>query len=317
MVEGVIAIIITVLLIPAVIVLGLLFEGMDRKLHARMQERIGPPLLQPIYDFIKLFGKEQLVPEESASLIFSITPVIAAICPIISSVVTLSAVIFRVTFMGDIILILYLINMPSIMYAIGGASSGNPYGAIGFSRSLTMMLSYELILIMSLVLTVFKTDFTLASYTIIQVQESLNTAMVCAYPSMLFAAASFLVCIPAAVAVVPFDIPEAKTEIAHGPLIEYTGSHLALMKLSKTMLAFNLTVLSTIIFFNHPLVFSWGGVYVSVLIRLLIAFVVMFFTITLPRTIFARSKPYQAFKFYWHMPFILILVSIFFVMIGM
>ncbi len=317
MIESLILILTVVLLVPISIILGLLFEGMGRKLQARMQNRRGPPILQPFYDFIKLFGKEQLVPETSASVIFTLAPVIAVISPIISSVMTMAVVLFQVPLEGDIILILYLLTIPSLMYAVGGASSGNPFGAIGFSRTITMMLAYELPFIMSLALTMFKTEFTLASYSVIQLQETLGTAMVLAYPSMLFAGAAFVLCIPAAVAVVPFDVSEAKTEIAHGVLIEYTGSHLALMKLSKTMLSFNLTLLATILFFNHPLLFGWAGVYGSMMVRLLLAFVVMFAAATLPSTIFARSKPYQAFRFYWKIPMLFVVLSIFFVMIGL
>jgi formate hydrogenlyase subunit 4 len=306
-----------VLLGPLAIVLGLLFEGMSRKLQARMQNRRGPPILQPFYDFIKLFGKEQLVPETSASAIFTLAPIIAAITPIIGSVMTMSVVLFQVPVEGDIILILYLLTIPSLMYAVGGAASGNPFGAIGFSRSITMIIAYEVILILSMALTVFKTEFTLASYSIIQMQESLGTAMVLAYPSMFFAGVAYILCIPAAVAVVPFDVSEAKTEIAHGVLLEYTGSHLALMKLSKMMLSFNLALLATVLFFNHPVLLGWGCVYASMIVRLLMAFAVIFFSATLPSTIFARSKPYQAFRFYWKIPILSVGMSILFVMIGM
>ncbi len=304
------------MLVPSSVVLGLLFEGMDRKLHARMQNRIGPPILQPFYDFIKLFGKEQLVPETSASVIFTLVPIIAAICPIISSVMTMAVVFLQVPVEGDIILIIYLLTIPSLMYAVGGAASGNPYGTIGFSRSITMMLAYELTFIMSLVLAMFKADFTLASYGIVQIQESMGTAMVLASPGMVFAAAAFLLCIPAALSVAPYDIPNAKTEIAHGVLIEYTGSHLALMKLSKDVLALNLTLLATILFFNHPLLFAFGGIYGSIIMRLVLAFAVMFFTVTLPRTIFARFKPYQALRFFWGLPLLLVILSTFLVMTG-
>jgi formate hydrogenlyase subunit 4 len=317
MIEGLLAIATIVLLFPATVVLGFLFEGVDRKLHARMQNRRGPPILQPFYDFIKLFGKEQLVPETSASSIFTTAPIIAAICPIVSAVIMTSTMLFRVTFEGDIILILYLLTMPGLMYAVGGASSGNPYGVIGFSRSIMIMLAYELVFIMSLALTAFKTEYIFASYAVVEAQETLGTAMVLAYPSMLFAGIAFLCAIPAAVAVTPFDIPEAKTEVAHGPLIEYTDSHLAFMKMSKTMLTFNLTFISTLLFFNHPLLFGLGGIYGSFVIRLLLALLVMFITVTLPRTIFARSKSHQAFKFYWRIPMLLVALSILFMMIGL
>ncbi|MBE0512770.1 NADH-quinone oxidoreductase subunit H, partial [Candidatus Bathyarchaeota archaeon] len=135
MTESTLTLIAIALSFPVIVFLSLLFEGIDRKLHARMQNRIGPPVIQPFYDFVKLFGKERIVPESAASLIFTTVPVIAAICAVLGGMIPLITALFRVSLVGDLILILYLLTMPSLMIILGGSSSGNPFGAIGFSRS--------------------------------------------------------------------------------------------------------------------------------------------------------------------------------------
>ncbi|MEM4736130.1 MAG: complex I subunit 1 family protein [Candidatus Thorarchaeota archaeon] len=284
---------------PMVVGVSLIFDGVDRKLHARMQNRVGPPLLQPFYDIIKLFGKEQLVPETSAKSIFVTAPLVAVACPIVSSVMTVVIATLHIRVEGDIVLMIYLLTMPALMFAVAGASSGNPYGAIGFSRAILLIISYELAMIMSLLLAVLKTGTALASYAVIEAQYSLGNALALSYPSMFVAALVFLSCIPAAMSVVPFDTPVAKTEIAHGTLIEYTGSNLAFMKLAKSVLCFNLTFLATVVFFNQPILFSWFPGALSLIPRMGVALLLMVITVTLPRTVLARSKPHQVLDFYW------------------
>lgn len=320
MVDGISIFFAITLLFPVVIFLSFIFEGIDRKLHARMQKRIGPPVIQPFYDFVKLFGKERIVPETAASPIFTTVPIIAAVCAVLGGVIPLTTVLLKVSLVGDLILLLYLLAMPSLMMMLGGSSSGNPFGAIGFSRLVVMTISYEVPLIMSVALITLKTGFSITCYDILLAQENAGLPLAFVYPSMGFAAATFLLCIPSAVGIVPFDIPEAKTEIVHGPLVEYTGPYLALMKLAKATLAFTLSFLAAMLFFYMPAYFKGSDIYepwLNLGISLLIAFVIMFCTITFPRTIFARLKIGQAFRFYWSLPTMFVVFSIVFQIIGM
>lgn len=320
MTGGMLTLIAVTLSFPIVVFLSLLFEGIDRKLHARMQNRIGPPIIQPFYDLAKLFGKERIIPETATSSIFTTVPIIAVVCAVLGGVIPLITVLLRTSLVGDLILVLYLLAMPSLMIMLGGSSSGNPFGAIGFSRSVAMFMAYEVPLVVSVALITFKTGFSITCYDILLAQKSLGVPLAFAYPSMVFAAASFLLCITSAVGVVPFDIPEAKTEVVHGPLIEYTGPYLALMKLAKTTLAFTLSFLAATLFFYMPVYFSSFGTYepwLSLGASFFVAFVIMLCTVTFPRTIFARLKIGQAFKFCWSIPMILVALSIMFMILGM
>lgn len=288
--------------LPSVFFLSILFEGIDRKIHARMQRRIGPPIIQPLYDFIKLLFKENIVPETAARSIFNVSPSLAAVFSIIGAAIPLANLIAKNSIVGDLILVMYLLTMSSIMIVIGGSSSGNPYGAVGFSRKIMILIGYDIPLLASVISLSIKAGPSLMLYSIILAQVDLGRCFAYAYPSSAIAALIFLLCISAAVGVVPFDIPEAKTEIIHGPLIEYSGPHLALLKLAKNLTNFSLSLLAFILFFYFPVISKLSIVLgqMAVLgICLLGSLAVTFLTVTLPRTVFARLKIGQAFKAYW------------------
>jgi NADH-quinone oxidoreductase subunit H len=305
--------------IPSVFFLSLLFEGIDRKIHARMQRRIGPPIIQPFYDFIKLLFKENIVPETAARSIFNAAPSLAAASSIVGAAIPLANLIAKDSIIGDLILVMYLLTMSSIMVIIGGSSSGNPYGAVGSSRKIMMLIGYEIPLLVSVVSLSIKAGPSLTHYSIILSQIESGKCFAYAYPSSAIAALTFLLCVSAAVGVVPFDIPEAKTEIIHGPLIEYSGPHLALLKLAKSLTNFSLSLLAFTLFFYFPAISELSIVFgemAALGICLLGSLAVMFLTVTLPRTVFARLKIGQAFKTYWFFPLPMAIISLILSVLG-
>ena len=304
-------IVVLLLASPVVFFISLLFEGIDRKVHARMQKRIGPPIIQPFYDFIKLFNKERIVPMTASSRIFTTIPIIAVAASILGATIPLTSLLLETSVGGDLILVLYLLAMSSVMVMVGGSSSGNPYGAIGFSRKTTMLIAYEMPMLISIVSVALKCN-SLAYYDVVSVQINSKLLLAFASPSMAVAAATFLLCMPAAVDTVPFDISEAKTEIVHGPFVEYGGPFLALFNLAKAASKFALTLLVATLFFYFPALFD-GSVLLGVGVVLLSLVIVLIFwllMITIPRTIFARLKIGQAFKFYWLIPLPLSIISV-------
>jgi NADH-quinone oxidoreductase subunit H len=305
--------------IPSVFFLSLLFEGIDRKIHARMQRRIGPPIIQPFYDFIKLLFKENIVPETAARSIFNAAPSLAAASSIVGAAIPLANLIAKDSIIGDLILVMYLLTMSSIMVVIGGSSSGNPYGAVGSSRKIMMLIGYETPLLVSVVSLSIKAGPSLTHYGIILSQIESGKCFAYVYPSSAIAALTFLLCVSAAVGVVPFDIPEAKTEIIHGPLIEYSGPHLALLKLAKSLTNFSLLLLAFTLFFYFPAISELSiifGEMTALGICLLGSLAVMFLTVTLPRTVFARLKIGQAFKTYWFFPLPMAIISLILSVLG-
>ncbi|MEM3547115.1 MAG: complex I subunit 1 family protein [Candidatus Bathyarchaeia archaeon] len=301
------------IMLPLVFFFSLFFEGIDRKIHARMQWRIGPPIIQPFYDFIKLFCKERITPSTAARGIFSSAPLIAASSSVLGASILLASIITEANVAGDLILVLYLLATSSILIMVGGSSSGNPYGAIGFSRKATLFICCELPMLISIMSISVKSNLTISYYDIILTQLQARSCFALTSLSSFIAALSFLLCIPAVVGVVPFDIPEAKTEIVYGPLIEYGGPYLALLRLAKDSTSFLLAFLASTIFF-YPIAFlehsfSLSG-WTVLGICIFTSLIVMLITITIPRTIFARLKIGQAFRFYCIFPLPLATISL-------
>ena len=303
---------------PLVFVVSLLFDGIDRKLHARMQRRIGPPITQPLYDFVKLFSKERIVPVTASLAIFTVLPPIAAAASILGASILLATLLFGVSIGGDLLVVLYLLAMSSVLVMVGGSSSGNPYGAVGLSRKMSMLIAYEVPLLLS-ILSVYLKVNSLSYYDVASAQIMAESMLALAFPSMAVAAAAFLICIPAAADAVPFDVSEAKTEIVYGPLVEYGGPFLALFKLAKSASNLALTLLAATLFFYLPAFFGEGASLGlgSLIICLVFALFFWFLTITVPRTVFARLKVGQAFKFYWLVALPLSVVAVLLSVLGL
>ena len=115
---------------------GLLFSGViggfiswiDRKITARVQFRNGPPIMQPLYDFIKLLAKETIIPAQGSRTTFVLAPIMAVFGASISAVFILLPLLGLETgFSGDLLIIIYLLNIPPLAYMMGAMASGNPF----------------------------------------------------------------------------------------------------------------------------------------------------------------------------------------------
>ncbi|MGO9411243.1 MAG: NADH-quinone oxidoreductase subunit H, partial [Spirochaetia bacterium] len=122
------------------IVLGLAGQFVDRKLYARLQNRVGPPWFQPVADFFKLLGKETVVPEEADRRMFTLAPVFALGATIASSFyIPLWNAKPLFSFEGDLIVVLYLLLIPTLTYFLGGWYSRSVYSTLGAVRSITQL----------------------------------------------------------------------------------------------------------------------------------------------------------------------------------
>lgn len=152
-------------------VLGLIAAWIDRKITARIHYRVGPPLFQPLIDIIKLLGKETLIPKGASRTMFLLAPVIG-----FSSVVVVSSLLWGSNnnlltgFFGDIIVVLYLLAIPSISMMLGGFASGNPLARIGSSREMKLLLGYELPFVLAMLVPIIKSGFSLKLGEIISFQ---------------------------------------------------------------------------------------------------------------------------------------------------
>jgi NADH-quinone oxidoreductase subunit H len=219
-------------------VAGAFLSWFDRKISARVQFRKGPPLLQPFYDFFKLLlVKETILPKNGAPVIFLLAPVIAASGAALAGVFILLPLFgIETGFRGDLIVIFYLLAIPSFAYVLGALASGNPLAAVGGSREMKLILSYELSFMLVIAGVIMKAAQGTDLYTIISTQQETTPFIGSISGILLFIVAVF--CVQAKLGLVPFDMAEAETEINEGAFIEYSGAAYAFIKLTKYIMLF-------------------------------------------------------------------------------
>ena len=290
---------------------GMLLTGIDRKLVARMQKRVGPPILQPFYDFFKLMGKESIVPAAASRTVFLMAPLVGLAALV---VIQLFIPIFSFqAFSGvaDVIVILYLLLIPALAIIMGGAASGSPYAGVGLSREMVTVISCELPLVLVL-LAVGKTVGAALgkgltfSLTDIAAYQAANGCLICK-ASMIPAAVAMLLVIPGETGSHPFDAAEAETEICEGMLAEYSGPPLGVYKLSHAIKILTLTTLFTALFLGG---LGTGILLVDGLIVFAISIVLTVVCISLVHAVTARLKIEQIFKYYWTVVSGLALISL-------
>jgi len=297
---------------------GLLFSGIvggflswfDRKITARVQFRQGPPLLQPLYDFIKLLTKETLIPKRGSQLTFLIAPILALFGAVISSVFVLLPLFgIKTGFLGDLIVIIYLLNIPSLSYMIGALASGNPLAAVGASREMKLILSYEVPFLLVLISIIIKSEMSIKLSEIIAFQTA-NGAFIGSISGVI-GFIVVLMCIQAKLGLVPFDMAEGEGEICDGITIEFSGTTYALVTLAKYIMLFVLPALVVALFFAG-MNFEGINILWSILKVVLVVLLV-----TLVRNTNPRVRIDQAMRFFWIWMNLLAIVSIILAILGL
>jgi len=269
------------------VVFGLIASWIVRKVSALVQWRVGPPLFQPFYDVAKLMGKEILVPQEAQKAVFMAAPLVG-----MAGILLLSTMLWRITidsstlFVGDIIVAIYLMVLPSLALILGSSASASPHAAVGTSREMKLVMGYELPLVLAFIVVIIKTGGTLNLAEIAQ-----HTTVFSISNMLAFLVA--LLCVQAKLGFVPFDIAEAETELGSGVLMEYSGALLAVWKLVHAMMLVALPLFLVIVFlggFAAGLAGLLAGIGKYVLILVLLILI---------KNTNPRVRIDQAMKFFW------------------
>jgi len=290
-------------------VIGLLASWIDRKVTARVQYRVGPPILQPLIDIIKLLGKETCIPRGTSKTTFLMAPVVGLTSVIlVSSLLWVNNINSNNSFLGDLIVVLYLLTIPSISIIIGGFASRNPLASLGASREMKLILSYELPFVLAVLVPVIKSNFSLRLGEILgfQAQNGVIVGNLSGFLALVVA----LLCMQAKLALVPFDIPEAETEITSGPLIEYSGSGLAIYRLMKNMLLFVVPFFLIILFMGG---LRFDGLH---LLSGVLKYVGLIALITVIRNTNPRVRIDQAVRFFWGPMTAIAIIAVIFALLG-
>ncbi|MEM0495344.1 MAG: NADH-quinone oxidoreductase subunit H [Thermofilum sp.] len=234
---GVYQALLTALLFIYVFFAAVLVAGVRRKLRARLQGRVGPPVWQPILDFLKLLFKKPTAPSLANPVYVS-----AAVIALLASLAAAALVPFTrqhpLCFAGDIVAFFILLFAGEAVLVVGGLASGNPYSWLSGMRAMLIMMVRELLLAGALLLLYASTQ----KLSLVEALPAVPPAV--AVPLALFFVAFALVLSMSTL----FSAPVAETEVLEGYFIEYSGPLLAMAELSHWLLAYAPLALASSLF---------------------------------------------------------------------
>lgn len=261
-----------IIVFPGLIFLGvvsLFAEWYDRKIYARLQNRVGPfhtgyhGVLQPLADIIKLLAKEDIVQSGAEARSLTAAPIFALTLTLVMMMfipVYKSAGI--ISFEGDLIVVLFLSTIFALMVILTGWFSTSRFGEVGTARAGMQLIAYEIPLVLSaitpaiIVAYYYSVPIQLNNYlvalgvpstlaltlptplSVLTLANITQTQATIGLPFILVAPISFVVFLIALMAElekVPFDIPEAHTEIVAGWQTELSGRKLAFFRLASDL----------------------------------------------------------------------------------
>lgn len=251
---------------------ALLMEGVRRKTVARMQNRIGPPIWQPIYDVLKLFQKGPSDTLAQENPFFKLTPILTFL---VAFSLFLFIPFYIVSFKHDFIFLIYLLVLESALFVLAGFASNNPYSAIASMRELILMVSYEMIFaIVILSVFIFEGVLMVSQFDSFLLFWKLPIAFIC-----------FMALVAVEVRITPYDTVDAPTEVLESIRNEYSGKGLAFLKMAD---ALKLT------FFAVLLLYFFIGNFNMIVFLVLIPVAVMVFSFIQATT--CRYRVDQTFK---------------------
>ncbi len=261
-------------------ILGGILSGLDRKITARMQSRVGPPILQPFYDFIKLWGKEPFIANRFQPMLafgyfaFAMTG------------------IALLAFKGDLVHIIFTITLADMCLIIAAFNSMSPYSSLGARRELLAVLSYEPIVF----LTAMSVQIVTGSFL---VEEIFNYGT----PLLFVLPAAYLLQLLVLLIDMkksPFDVSasgHAHQELVRGVYTEFSGYTMAMIELGHWVkVVFALSLISLF----------WAN---NLIIGAVLALILWFITILIDN-VYPRLNWKSMLKTSWTLGFLLILANI-------
>lgn len=281
---------------------GMVFEYIDRKLIARFQNRVGPRWFQPLADFIKLLAKEEVIPTGTVKFLFIALPIVALTAALTAA---LSVPLFGFkpvfSYPGDLVATLYLLSTMTLCIGLAGANTEDRFSIVGATRALTQLFSYEAPFLLALL----GPAIALGTWNIGEINQiaTHNLWFIVSQPIGFLVA---MVGLMGKLELPPFDAPEAETEIVAGALTEYSGRGFALFRIGRDIeLVIGLTLISSFFLggFTSPLDFLW-----KTLLLLLVTAAL--------QSLFARLRIDQTVGLWWKIGAILVLVQLLLIILG-
>lgn len=288
----------SILIFPAglaLVVTGMLYEWIDRKLVARFQNRIGPRWFQPFADIVKLFAKEQIKPALANPFLFFGLPVVALAGALTAALyVPLMGLSPVHSFPGDLIVSIYLLSLLTMCIGLAGWNTSSRFSLVGATRALTQMFAYEAPFLLALL----GPALAAGTWQVSEVNAYAQSHWIALTQPIGFIVA--LIGLMGKLELPPFDSPEAETEIVAGALTEYSGRGLAIFKMGKSVeLIVGITLVSA---------FYLGGVHG--ILPFLLKTIGVLLLMTVFQTLLTRLRIDQTVGMWWRFGTILVLLQI-------
>jgi len=283
-----------------ILFLTLFCDWVERKLEARIQNRVGPMvagpagILQPLADLIKLLTKEDIEPRDTKKFVFRFAPLVAftimvfAIC-----FLPIDGASIIGGFDGDLVIILVFATIANFLLFLSGWASANPYGTIGSARVLTQFLGYDI----PLFIVALAPAFIAGSLNVATIAGSQYLPFIVLVP---WAFVLFIITLQAELEKDPFDVPHSESELVGGLETEYTGGKLAFLHLTRDVQVVFGSALVVILFLggsSGPVFFGLDWLFNTLWFVLkLLAVVIIGEYIT---TVFARLRIDQVLTINW------------------
>ncbi|WP_080797275.1 respiratory chain complex I subunit 1 family protein [Arabiibacter massiliensis] len=227
MTEIIIAIVQCLLLV----LLAPLVSGGARWLRAKMHTRRGPSILQDYYDIFKLLKRQDVHTADSSFVSRLMPPLFFGTMLVLACGVPMITRLCPVPVLGDIITIIYLMALPRFFFALSGVDSSNAYAGVGGIRELLVGVLVEPSMMLALLVAALATGTT----NIGGMGAMIGSLSAGAPVAVVVAGAAFAIACYIELGKLPYDMAEAEQEIQEGPLAEYSGASLAMVKMSLSM----------------------------------------------------------------------------------
>ena len=281
-------------------IVGMAMVLMMRRIGAKLQRRVGPPLLQPLYDIVKLHSKRTQI---SHGLIHEIGIVMAIGGYVAAETLLPVPGMNGIAEKGGLIALLYITMIPSLGLALGVGQCANPNGSIGISRALTAMLAYDI----PFVVVAFGVAYIYGTTNLVEIiaqQQAGGIATWGIVQNPLLALAG-LIAMQGMLGKQPFEIYVAPAEIATGPMVEMSGKFLGGLFVMQCFQLYTASVLYTVLFLGG------GENWLSFLVKI-------FAVVAIPMSIaflFPRYRTEDLVRILWKWPTMIGLLGLAFLMV--
>jgi NADH-quinone oxidoreductase subunit H len=285
---------------------------LERKLYARIQDRLGPNrvgpwgILQTFPDMVKIFTKEYITPQGADRVPYNLAPILAVSgVLLVWAVIPLAPTIFGTDVNVGVLYIVGVGAIGTLGIILAGWASNNKYALVGAFRAVAQMVSYEVPMVLALIIPVLLAR-TMGVNSIVEAQ---GVWYILISP---LAMLIFMITSQAEVGRAPFDLLEAESEIVAGFQVEYSGLKFGMFFVGEFLHAFTISLLTTTLFLG-----GWRGPWVDQVPVLGVFYLfakasIVYFVVVLMRIALPRFRIDQMLNFNWKVltPLALVLLMV-------